>query len=102
MDPRFPALPAELTIYAAGELRARWLAALDATADGETLWVDASGVAEVDGAGVQLLVSLSRHLAARDRVLRLESPSDALRDACTTLGAGVLEATRGETTGVCP
>ena len=45
----FPPLPAELTIYAASELRTQWLAALDASPPDADLEVDASGVAEVDG-----------------------------------------------------
>lgn len=86
------ALPAELTIYTAGETRPQWLAWLAAN-DAEALQVDASGVAEVDAAGVQLLVALARALEAQQRGLRIEQPSAALRGACERLGlTGLLEA----------
>ena len=86
----FPPLPAELTIYAASELRTQWLAALDASPPDADLEVDASGVAEGDGAGVPLLVALARQLAARDRALRLAGPSQRLSEACAALGLASL------------
>lgn len=79
------ALPAELTIYTAGETRAAWLAWLAEHADGP-LAVDAAPVTEVDAAGVQLIVALSRSLAAQQRELCLLAPSTALRNACERLG----------------
>lgn len=79
------ALPAELTIYTAGETRPQWLAWLAAD-DAESLRVDASGVTEVDAAGVQLVVALSRALEAQHRRLQLDRPSPALRTACERLG----------------
>jgi anti-anti-sigma regulatory factor len=79
------ALPAELTIYTAGETRPQWLAWLAAD-DAESLQVDASGVTEVDAAGVQLLVALARALQAQQRRLLLERPSPVLRGACERLG----------------
>ena len=88
--PALPPLPAELTIYAVSELRTQWLAALDAGPGEGDCVVDASAVAEVDGAGLQLLVALSRQLAAHDAALRLASPTAALRDACATLGLSAL------------
>jgi anti-anti-sigma regulatory factor len=85
------ALPAELTIYTAGETRPQWLAWLTAD-DAESLQVDASGVTEVDAAGVQLLVALDRALQAQQRRLLLDRPSPALRGACERLGlTGLLE-----------
>lgn len=86
----FPPLPVELTIYAASELRMNWLAAIDADPGEIDCTIDASAVAEVDAAGVQLLLSLSRTLAARERALRLERPSTRLTEACATLGLGHL------------
>lgn len=85
------ALPAELTIYTAGETRPQWLAWL--AADGaESLQVDASGVNEVDAAGLQLVVALSRALEAQHRRLQLDRPSPALQTACERLGlTGLLE-----------
>jgi anti-anti-sigma regulatory factor len=85
------ALPAELTIYTAGETRPQWLAWLAAD-DAESLQVDASGVTEVDAAGVQLLVALDRALQAQQRRLLLDRPSPALHAACERLGlTGLLE-----------
>jgi ABC-type transporter Mla MlaB component len=84
-------LPSELTIYTVGELHPQWLAwladvpAADA-ADVDTFAVDAAAVAEVDAAGVQLLLSLQRSLSARKQALRLVAPSRTLATACTALG----------------
>jgi anti-anti-sigma regulatory factor len=83
------ALPPELTIYTAAETRTAWLAALAEPGDGP-LAVQAAAVAEVDAAGVQLLASLSRMLAAQQRTLQLVAPSAALRDACERLGLSSL------------
>ncbi len=83
------ALPAELTIYTAGETRPQWLAWLAAD-DAESLRVDASAVTEVDAAGLQLVVALSRALEAQHRRLQLERPSPALRSACERLGLAIL------------
>jgi ABC-type transporter Mla MlaB component len=85
------ALPAELTIYTVGEsmpMYLNWLQADAAASD--TLNVDASAVAEVDAAGVQLLISLANGLVRRDRHLQLAAPSAALVSACTLLGADFL------------
>jgi anti-anti-sigma regulatory factor len=81
-------LPNELCVPAVAALRLACLEWLDAQ-DADEL-VDASRIDEVDAAGVQLLVALSRTLASRGRPLRLQAPSDALRDACRTLGAHAL------------
>ncbi len=88
------ALPAELTIYGAGELRAALLERLAAEAADAAgpFALDASGVAEVDAAGVQLLVALARSLAERGRALRLDEPSAALVAACEALGLAALVA----------
>ena len=83
------ALPAELTIYTVGETGPKWLAWLDGGGD-ERLPVDASAVAEVDAAGVQLLLSLANALRRRDRELELVDPSPVLAAACDALGAGAL------------
>jgi anti-anti-sigma regulatory factor len=81
-------LPNELCVPAVAALRLDCLEWLDAQ-DADEL-VDASQVDEVDAAGVQLLVALSRSLASRGRHLRLQAPSGPLRDACRTLGAHAL------------
>jgi anti-anti-sigma regulatory factor len=80
------ALPAELTIYSAAELRRQLLAHVDAHAEDEACRIDAAAVDQVDAAGLQLLVSLARTLAPLGRTLRLDQPSPALLAACETLG----------------
>jgi len=77
-------LPPELNIYGAVETRdalLAWLAAQD-TADDQPLMIKAAAVAEVDGAGLQLLAALTR----LERPWQLVAPSDALTRACATLG----------------
>lgn len=82
-------LPAELTIYTAAQTRESWLGTLASDADGP-LHVRGEGVGDVDAAGLQLLVSLRRTLAARRRVLHLLEPSEVLRNACTRAGLSEL------------
>lgn len=101
-------LPSELSIYTVGELRTKWLEWLNPApaADGsqnlldEAFRVDAASVGEVDGAGVQLLLSLAKALSRRDRNLSLVNPSQPLVDACAALGASALlsDADERETT----
>lgn len=93
--PTSSALPAELTIYAVGELRPAWLALLAAHSadDGSApLRLDAAAVDQVDAAGVQLLLSLANTLARRSppSALLLDRPSEPLRQACQALGAATL------------
>jgi ABC-type transporter Mla MlaB component len=85
-------LPSELTIYTVGELRPQWLAWLADTSAAETeaFAVDAAAVAEVDAAGVQLLLSLHRSLINRQQALRLVAPSRTLATACEALGLSAL------------
>lgn len=82
------ALPAELTIYSVAELRRQLLAHMDAHAyaDDEACRLDAGAIEQVDAAGVQLLVSLARTLAALGRTLQLGHASPALVAACESLG----------------
>jgi anti-anti-sigma regulatory factor len=80
------ALPAEFTIYAGAELRTQWLGWLDAHAEREDCVVDGAAVTEVGASGLQLLLSLSRTLAARQMTLRLRDPSPPLHAACESLG----------------
>ena len=92
MAAAFPALPQELTIYTAAETREQWLRWWHAhgSGAGPTLAVPANAVDSIDGAGLQLLVSL-RHLARRhDVVLALQQPSTVLLDVCAALGAASL------------
>lgn len=86
-------LPKELTIYAVSdgaEQGLLWLSQLDATPSDAPLQVVADGVEEVDAAGVQLLIALSRSLAVRGRRLQLLRPTAVLQQALTCLGAAQL------------
>ena len=79
-------LPAELTIYTVGELHPLWLAWLQQGAASTPAEVQAAAVEQVDGAGLQLLLSLSRAVAERERALRILAPSEVLRAGCAALG----------------
>lgn len=82
-------LPAELTIYTVGELHPQWnlwvKAALTGTSS-DVVVVHGDAVAEVDAAGLQLLISLHRSLSVAGRNLKILQPSHALRTACAALG----------------
>ena len=52
--------------------------------------LQAGSVAEVDAAGVQLLIALSNSLADRGRRLDLQGPTPLLRQALERLGAQAL------------
>ncbi|MBP6225393.1 MAG: STAS domain-containing protein [Rhizobacter sp.] len=85
-------LPAELTIYTVGELRPQWLSWLAGFADDDApadASVDGSAVDQIDAAGVQLLMALSRSLAAAQRSLQFLSVSPVLATACSALGLPV-------------
>jgi len=83
MSDRFE-LPAELNIYSALETRDALLAWVAAqTQKGvDTLELSAAAVSEVDGAGLQLVASLSN----MEQSVRLVESSDAFVQACKTLG----------------
>ncbi len=84
MDNRFE-LPSELNIYSALASRDALLAwvAQQAPSTG-SLEISAREVAEVDGAGLQLLVALSQG----GRAWRLVEASAVFAEACRTLGLG--------------
>ena len=96
--PSSHSLPAELTIYTVGEMRSLWLTwlaeahaeAATANTHDDTFTVDAAAVGEVDAAGVQLLLSLSKSLDQEHRALKLLGASRPLAAACAALGAGAL------------
>ncbi|CAN5360849.1 hypothetical protein BH09PSE6_BH09PSE6_13670 [soil metagenome] len=89
-------LPHEVTIYTATEVAALCRAWLDeAPADAASLSVQADGVGEIDGAGLQVLVALAHSAALRNRAIEFAEPSAALRAACATLGASALLAPAG-------
>jgi ABC-type transporter Mla MlaB component len=80
--PASPALPAELQIRGATALAATLRAAVAAGAED----VDASQVALVDTAGLQLLIAAGRLASAHGRALRWQRPSAALLEAASRLG----------------
>ena len=75
-------LGSTLGIREVGDLRARLLAAIDAG----PVVIDASAVEQADSAGLQLLVSLERSLAARGEGVVYSGGSPALYDAARLLG----------------
>lgn len=82
-------LPQELTIYTVGEAHPLWVNWLGTAenADADKLAeVQASGVEQIDTAGVQLLLSLQRGLSTRNRKLKILGASSALTAACDGLG----------------
>jgi len=82
-----PALPADLSIRAVRETAALIGAALAAGSER----IDASRVAMVDSAGVQLLIAAGRTAAAHGRALRWAEASSSLIEAASRLGvAGLL------------
>jgi len=83
MNERFE-LPAELNIYSALETRDALLAwaAAQTQKGADVLELSARDVAEVDGAGLQLVASLSN----MEQAVRLVESSDAFVQACRTLG----------------
>ncbi len=95
MSTRF-ALPEELTIYTIAEqhpLCVAWASSSTPATSGDPddiVRVDAAAVAEVDAAGVQLLLSLANALALQQRTLWLENPSLPLASACEALGVSAL------------
>lgn len=91
---RTHSIAGDLTIYAVGPLLTQfkgWVAKLPKGRRGAALIdtplpVDASGVNEVDAAGVQLLLALSKSLTSQRRPLQLVDPSGPLVNACRALG----------------
>jgi anti-anti-sigma regulatory factor len=79
-----PTLPSELTIYTVNELRPQFMDWADQGTDG--LRIQADSVAEVDAAGLQLLLSLVKSLAIHDRRLTLCNASARLSASCKALG----------------
>lgn len=85
------ALPAEVGIYTAAELRTQWLALLAQPQDGEHVELDGSAVEQFDAAGAQGLLALAHSLSARGQALHLTRASRTLAEGCRVLGlAGLL------------
>jgi len=75
----------DFTIYRAAELAASLKAALAGTPEGGTFEIDLSEVAEMDSAGVQLLLAARRSAADSGRSLRLGALSPAAEEVFNTL-----------------
>jgi anti-anti-sigma regulatory factor len=98
------ALTGDVTIYTVGTLKGEFLDWIEklpagkrgAKLNGSPLAVDASAVNEVDAAGLQLLVALSKSLSGRSRPLQLVNPSAPLVSACQALGLSTTLLAPGE------
>lgn len=77
--------PIELTIVHAAAWRERWLEAVGNEAAEPSFALDLSSVAEIDSAGVQLLLSLRRLLRSQGRTLGLKGNA-CVQEALETLG----------------
>ena len=75
-------LAGDLTIYTAAENHGRLLAHLEARANCD---LDLSGVSEMDGAGLQLLLWAARAAEARDARFRLVARSQAVSEVLELL-----------------
>lgn len=95
---RSPRLPTELTVYHVATLRPQWVEWLATPKKmrrrkanaAAALVVDGADVAEIDAAGVQMLIALARGAETMGRPLRIDGASAPLRTACETLGLGGL------------
>ncbi len=83
-------LPAELTIYHVAELHRDWLARLTAIdrepAEAASACIDATALQQLDGAGLQLLLSLRRALVERGIVVQMQGVGGVLQAAAAALG----------------
>ena len=75
----------EFSIYRAAELAVAMKAALAGVPSGGTFEVDLSDVAEMDSAGVQLLISAKRSADESGRTLRIAGASQAVAEVLRTL-----------------
>lgn len=75
----------ELAVFTVHALKERLMAALDGA---QPLDVDLSGVTEVDGAGLQLLVALRKEAARRGLALRFKGHTDAVVEALALTDLG--------------
>lgn len=74
-----------LTIYEVTALQSQWLSLPTAA---PTACLRGAAVAEVDAAGVQLLVSLHQWLTEKGVAVSVSAPSDALISALQAVGLG--------------
>ncbi len=73
----------ELTIQVIDEVRDSWLQELGQNGD---LTIDAADLEQVDGAGIQLLLSLVQTIEARGNRIKWSGISDALSSGAKTVG----------------
>jgi anti-sigma B factor antagonist len=71
----------ELTVFAVHALKEQLLAALGDKEADEGIDVDLSGVSEIDGAGIQLLLAARREAAQRGLNFHLNAPSAVVSEA---------------------
>jgi anti-anti-sigma factor len=72
-------LGSELLVHQVAEFKPQLLQALDALPEGADLVLGCADLADVDGAGLQMLVVLAMTLQQRDGALRLAGCSNDLR-----------------------
>jgi len=79
-------LDGELTAPQANAQRERLLSWVEKASPGvdQRMQLDLAGVAEMDTAGAQLLIALSRHLQARGALLDIVNPSFAVTGVLAT------------------
>ncbi|MGE5467580.1 MAG: lipid asymmetry maintenance protein MlaB [Ignavibacteria bacterium] len=82
-DIQHMALAGEVTVFNAGDVRQKLLAALNGTDDVD---VDLSQVTEIDTAGVQLIVAAKREAAERNKELHFSGCSPVVLDVMGLLG----------------
>lgn len=68
----------ELTVFTVHELKVRLLAALS---EGQPLQLDLSGVSEVDGAGIQLLLAAQRQARQQGSAITLRAMPPQVKEA---------------------
>jgi anti-sigma B factor antagonist len=71
----------EMTIYRAAELKSTLLAPIGRTGTASSLDIDLSGVADIDCAGIQLLMLAKKTAQQRNCELRLMGHSPAVAEA---------------------
>lgn len=79
-------LPAIADLAAAEGLRDSLLAAVAAGAEDDDLILGAAGVERISTACIQVILSAQDSLAGSGRRIRLDQPSEAVRDAFDRLG----------------
>lgn len=79
-------LPENMTIYNVGELKEELLIHLK-NSGGDPVQLDAAKLKDIDGAGIQLLLSLYKTLQEEDRSLSIQNPNQLLNHLLQVSGA---------------